>query len=373
MRLLILTSEYPPNGAGIANVVHNIVLQLEKAGIECTICSPTGPDIIRGSQRLIARTGVIGLIHFWLDARDVINNNDRFDAIWMQNPFLLHKTIESPAIVTMHSTYRGSSDSGIGSPMFNFYKKLASLIERYCLKTLGDKVVFTGVGSNVCRELESIGIQSDRIHFIPNGVDTARFEPFCENSNIRDRYGISSDDFMLLSVGRLTHQKSPLKLLRTFKDMTSLSERIMLCLCGRGELLDDVENYIKENSMKNVILTGYVPDVELPGLYSCSDAYVMSSDYEGGMPPLTLAEALASGLPSIVSDIENLKWVEEYGCGKAVDFNNHQNAANDIVGYINGDLDSAREKARAYSVEVLDWSNISKQYQKILNELVPRF
>jgi len=58
MKLLVCTTEYFPHGAGIANVVYNVVEHLKEQGVECTVCSPTGPDIILGSQRLIKRPGL---------------------------------------------------------------------------------------------------------------------------------------------------------------------------------------------------------------------------------------------------------------------------------------------------------------------------
>ena len=48
MRVLICATEYYPNGSGIANVAFNVVRELESMGVECTVCSPTGPDIKLG-------------------------------------------------------------------------------------------------------------------------------------------------------------------------------------------------------------------------------------------------------------------------------------------------------------------------------------
>ena len=64
MKLLICASEYYPYGSGIANVAYNMVEQLKKMEIECTVCSPTG-DIKLGSSRIIERFGIIGLLYYW--------------------------------------------------------------------------------------------------------------------------------------------------------------------------------------------------------------------------------------------------------------------------------------------------------------------
>lgn len=37
MKLLICVSEYYPYGSGIANVAYNVVEQLKKRGVDCTV------------------------------------------------------------------------------------------------------------------------------------------------------------------------------------------------------------------------------------------------------------------------------------------------------------------------------------------------
>lgn len=56
MKLLVCATEYHPYGTGIANVVYNVVERLKELGVECTVCSPTGPDIKLGSLKLIEKT-----------------------------------------------------------------------------------------------------------------------------------------------------------------------------------------------------------------------------------------------------------------------------------------------------------------------------
>jgi glycosyltransferase involved in cell wall biosynthesis len=53
-----------------------------------------------------------------------------------------------------------------------------------------------------------------------------------------------------------------------------------------------------------VSFTGYVPDEDLPALYSAAEAFLYPSLYEGfGLPPL---EAMACGTPTITSNTSSL-------------------------------------------------------------------
>ncbi len=81
---------------------------------------------------------------------------------------------------------------------------------------------------------------------------------------------------------------------------------------------------------------------------------------------MTLSEAMASGLPCIVSDIPNLRLVEDAKCGIVVDFNNGEKAAQGIINYCLGEDNSDHSRnAREYALNNLDWTIIAGRY---LNE-----
>jgi len=368
MKLLVCTTEYFPHGAGIANVVYNVVKQLKSMGVECTVCSPTGPDIILGDQTLIQKTGIGGLLYYWWQVSRYFKNSD-YDVVWLQNPFILTGNPFKRCLVTMHSTYYGSSTNGVGTPPFRLYKSLVAHIERYCLTRMPPNTLFTGVGQPVCEELKKIGIEGDRIIYIPNGVDTRLFRPSPDKRLLRKKFGIPEDDIVLLSVGRLTHQKRPYTLIEVFSYLERELGNVTLCVAGKGELLEGTKSLAEKMGLQKVLFLGYVDDQDLPDLYACADYYIMTSKYEGGMPPLTLAEAMASGLPCIVSDIPNLAIVKDADCGTIVDFTDLSVALNDILDYLKLDHHSHGVNARNFATSSFDWELIAKDYLRALKDI----
>ena len=126
---------------------------------------------------------------------------------------------------------------------------------------------------------------------------------FVEDKFWRDQIERQQPDGILkmVAVGNLRHQKNYPYLLKAFK---KLSPNVQLDIYGHGYMEEELHSEIKKNNL-NVRLMGMSNSIEkvLP-LY---DVYVMSSFFEG--QPLSLLEASASRLPSLLADIPVLKEV----------------------------------------------------------------
>jgi 1,2-diacylglycerol 3-alpha-glucosyltransferase len=371
MRLLICASEYYPYGSGIANVAYNVVEQLRKMGVECTVCSPTGPDIKLGSDTLIQKYGIVGLIYYWYQVSKYFKNKrDCFDILWYHNPLFIKNNPFDRFLVTIHSTYHGQYLHREVFPLhIQIYKKLASIVQEYCFIHLKLDVLFTGVSTSVCSEIEKIGINREKIIYIPNGVDIELFKPSDKRQFLRKKFHLPPDKVILLSVGRLTQVKQPLKLIETYSIIEKEEKNVTLVIAGDGELLSDTKKLAKEKNLNSVFFLGKVDHIkEAPDLYACSDFYVMTSQYEG--QPLTLLEAIASGLSCITSDIQNLRFVQTANCGIVVDFSDTEKAAFKILGHIRERNSEHMRNARTYAEENLDWKIIAKKYLREFEDLM---
>ena len=362
MQILVCTSEYPPNySSGIGNVAYNVVEQLKKMGVDCTVCSPNA-GIKRGSSKMIDKFGIMGLLYYWHRVSKYFKEND-FDVVWLHNPLFLKDNPFKNSLITMHVTAYGQVIHKIYPLQLHIYKKVSSKIERYCLNKVDEKARFTVVSQQVCKELEEIGITKERITYIPNGVDTEQFKPSNDKKLLRRKFGIPEEHLIFLSLGRLTEAKQPLKLIEVFSVIEKQKKDVSLVIAGKGELLEKTKRLAKQKELKNVIFLGYVDhEKEAPDLFACSDYYIMTSMYEG--LPLTLLEAMSSGLPCIVSDIPNLRIVEDANCGVIVDFDDKEKATQDIISYLEGDNSESSENAREYAVKNLDWGIIAGKYLK---------
>lgn len=135
------------------------------------------------------------------------------------------------------------------------------------------------------------------IHVIPLGVDFHRFSTPAPRPDIPT---LDPDEPYILFVGNLEPKKGLLTLLKAYR---SVATRLNVALILAGRTAWKARPIIRSASQHDapgkVILTGRVPDAELPGLYQHAAAFVFPSREEGfGMP---LLEAMAAGTPVIHS------------------------------------------------------------------------
>jgi glycosyltransferase involved in cell wall biosynthesis len=143
---------------------------------------------------------------------------------------------------------------------------------------------------------------------------------------------------------------------------------VTLCIAGKGELLEETKDLAEKMGLRKVLFLGYVDDRDLPDLYACADYYIMTSKYEG--LPLTLLEAMASGLPCIVSDIPNLKIVKDTDCGIVVDFTDPSVALTHVVDYLKLNHRDHGVNARNFAISSLDWKIIAEDYLRALKTVM---
>lgn len=138
--------------------------------------------------------------------------------------------------------------------------------------------------------------------YIPGvGVDLNEFSfQIKEKKDIlREKHCFSSEDFILVYVAELSNRKNQSLLIEAVNMLERNIPNIKLLLVGKGDKSNEYSSLIeKYNLQKKVFLMGYRTDVN--EIMSLSDIAVSSSKQEG--LPVNIIEAMAIGLPLVVSD-----------------------------------------------------------------------
>lgn len=141
---------------------------------------------------------------------------------------------------------------------------------------------------------------------VENGVDIEKYDmvDINQKNSIRDKLGISKDSIVFLSVGVLYTRKQTLSMAQTF--LKSNIPNAVLIVVGDGVEMDDLKLLAKMNPQ--IILIGKV--IDPLQYYHCADIFISASLAEG--LPNTVMEAMACGLPCILSDIGPHKEILKY-------------------------------------------------------------
>jgi 1,2-diacylglycerol 3-alpha-glucosyltransferase len=146
-------------------------------------------------------------------------------------------------------------------------------------------------------EFKENRVRTKRTEVIPIGIDVHRFRRDIDGSEIRKRYSLEGKH-VVIHVGRVSYEKNIGTVIGSVK---YLPDDVKLMVVGKGPALDEMKKLAEDEGLKDrIVFTGFVPDNELALHYAASDVVVSASRFE--TQGLTIAEAMACGLPAACSD-----------------------------------------------------------------------
>jgi glycosyltransferase involved in cell wall biosynthesis len=152
--------------------------------------------------------------------------------------------------------------------------------------------------------MERLGFAAEQIVVIPNGIGE-EFRPVRDPARLdtlRARYGIAGPFLLAAGNPRMRH-KNVITAVRAFRLLAERGEADLALVIAGGAPPDDIRRDLLEAagpSAGRVRFAGFVPQADLPALYSAASAFVWPSLYEGfGLPP---AQAMACGTPVVSSN-----------------------------------------------------------------------
>ena len=206
------------------------------------------------------------------------------------------------------------------------------------------------------------GIQQKRIFPCSYFVDNERFAGQ-HRRDLRDRdalragWNIPEGHTCFLFVGKLEPKKRIMDLLRALNQARQSSAAVHLLVVGTGELMDEARMFAAYNHLP-VTFAGFLNQSEISRAYAAGDCLVLPSDF-GETWGLVVNEAMACGLPAIVSDRVGCgpDLIEEGVTGAAFRFADVSALSQKLVALASdpGNLarmgSQARERIKDYSVE----------------------
>lgn len=246
-----------------------------------------GIDFVAGKPRLIpaALYSVLApIVHWKLLRRTALFRTNQLRGAWTAAlASMIHR---KPLLVRTGYVWsefnRAGSAGGLRS-------RFVLALERFALRRAA--MVITASEADRDLLIKTHGIPPDRVHVVPNPLDTELFQP---DENQRPKPGL------VTYIGRLEPQKGVDLLI----DAVSRVPNAKLQIVGEGSLRAELEARASEHSVE---FTGTVPNEQLPALLAKTELFVLPSLYEG--TPKALLEAMSCGKAVLVTRAQGMNGI----------------------------------------------------------------
>lgn len=311
MRVCIL-GQYPPHIGGVSSHTYLLSQELKKRGDEVYVLTYPHPDVedLDGvkvktayAPNIKGLRGLFFLLSSILKLRSMIRyyNIDLIHAHFLLPPGLIGVIAGSISGTKTAVTAHGS----------DLFIQTKNPVLRFFIKyVLGKADYVLVVNQTLKNKILELGINPDKVYITPNAVDVDKFNP--DNKQLPVDVKIRHDKPVVLFVGNLVYQKGVEYLLEAKKLMNTGAE---LLIVGDGPLRHDLEKKVRDNEIQDVVFVGARRDVEK--IMPSADLFVLPSISEGF--PITILEAMASGLPVVATRVGGIPEVMDKDVGIMVE------------------------------------------------------
>lgn len=303
MRVLLVTSELPPDVGGIGSHVAELARGLVSEVDRVTVVHPQsfGSKLPRKEKqafevnrpRLIKGEPFYGaMLHRWL-----VKEHARapFDLVHVHGvrPLSATRGLTAPTVFTNHSS--GFLARLKASP--ERQKRTAALMQHVAwLIAPSDELV---------EAAQTLGYHGPAT-MIPNGVDPARFSP--GPSPVRGKLGVGADETVILLARRLVEKNGVTWFARALGPLKGKAFRVVVA--GDGAERAAMEAILAESGMlERTIFLGSVSNTDMPDLYRAADLSVLPSLAEA--TSIAGLEAMASALPLVGTNVGGIPTILE--------------------------------------------------------------
>lgn len=214
---------------------------------------------------------------------------------------------------------------------------------------------------------------------INNWIDEQEITPLPRNhekiKELRQQYGLN-DKFVIMysgNIGLYYDLVNIMKVLKKFKD----NDKVAFLFAGEGSVKERLEEYAKENSLKNVIFASYQEKKQLAYSLGLADVHfvVNSKGIKGVSVPSKLYGVMASGRPVLgilEEGTEARTIIDEAQCGISVAPGDYDAIEKLIKTFIDMDRDKLEEmgkKGRKYLDEYLTREISIRKYGETIGSL----
>lgn len=214
--------------------------------------------------------------------------------------------------------FRQGRDEGAASTKARFVAGILAKGDRYVLKRCTQILALSDFSVSQINEILPDAVE--RTTVAPAGIDLDRFHPIAteaERQATARFFSLPDSCPLLLSVRRLVPRMGLTDLIEATDQLSQGGANAHLALAGEGESREALQSQVEKAGLeKRVTFLGRVEEEDLPRLYQAASIFILPTRALEGFGMAT-AEALASGLPIVATDVGATREVLE-GCHGAL-------------------------------------------------------
>ncbi len=282
---------------------------------------------------------------------------DNYDIIIVENNMQVFEDIYNHSKNHSHLIYHMHNDiDGITKP-----ECLCELIAEK-----SDKIIF--VSKYLMDHFNQVA-PNNKSYVLNNAIDMNQYcqDAICNISSLKDKYGVSDEDFIFMYTGRVCKEKGIIELVKSFKSISQECPKAKLMIVGstwynqieKDEYSKKVEEEISDIKDK-VITTGYIYPEEMPQIYGLANVVVIPTIIEEAFG-MSALEAMAMDKPLIVTNSGGMEELVK-GIGKNIIVNKNDELEQNLARALRTIYDKMISN-KEYSVrEQLGKYDINKYY-----------
>lgn len=391
LRVLIANDTYPPQLNGAAVATQRLALGLAGRGHQVAVIAPSTSFKDETDEEVVSGDGIDVTVFrirsfpakpvhpqfrvtSWFGVHSKLGQiiqEFQPDIIHIQNHFVLgHGCLkiarerDIPIIGTNHFLPNNLYEF-IPSPL---RPAISSIMWGHFLKTYNHLDCVVAPSHACLKVLRDVGLTANA-RVISNGIDLSKYKQVTPPDRIFSRYGIRRDWPTFLAVGRMEKDKNVELILRAMA-LIATETPVQTVFVGTGRDAAEFKSLAHKLDLgDSAVFTGFVPDEDMPYLYSISDVYIGAGAAE--LQGIAVMEAMATGLPVLAANAVALpELVKDSENGYLFDLH-PEDLADKMLKMLSQkeSWQKMGEKSLAY-IQVHDTPNVLSQLEDLYREVI---
>jgi glycosyltransferase involved in cell wall biosynthesis len=275
--------------------------------------------------------------------------------------------LKKPVVTTLHTV-----NSSFESPFNESFLKVANLSTALVVMSNQAKEIVTQV----------YGVSENKIHVIPHGIPDV---PFVDPSFYKDKFDVEGR-FVILTFGLLSPNKGIEMVLNALPEVVKKYPKVAYLILGAThpnvkrlqgeEYRVSLLRLVKKLKLEQHVFfhNRFVEIHELCEFIGACDIYITPYLEKEQIVSGTLAYAFGMGKAVISTPYRYAQEMLKDGCGKLVEFRDHDALSKAIIGLMENDAERNKIRKKAYELgRNMIWKEVARQYNNVFENALSEY